>query len=413
MPQVNITIDDVNPLIAYGPVDSWMEEGPGKDKESPLYFDHTRTSTRIPGATASFSFYGSAVWLFGVKGDDHGDYNVTLDGATSSFNGSHGNNTYQVSIFTATGLALGNHSVILTSAQTNQSAPWVELDYIVWQTEIGQATDSLISAVIDDTVSAFVYQPHGAWNTYPPNASYYLNGTGHVATADGAYVTFTFSTDSVELFGSVGTSMSNYSVQLDNANAITYNAERMNNYERVLLFFETGLSAGDHTLKVVNVSTSAGLGFSIDYANITGTTNSPPSANTTVSTLSTTPQSPHKHGASAGTIVAIAVSTTVALLLFIVLCRFSRHRRRNTRVNDFHPRLSQAQSGLPISTPAPRSSRSMLKSSTPPGILQLPPQLRSQTVQLQTPVQARNPEYKHRDTGVSLTGEQLPPPGNT
>ncbi|TDL13870.1 hypothetical protein BD410DRAFT_846556 [Rickenella mellea] len=409
MPRINITIDDVHALISYGPTGSWMEEGPGKDKESPFYFDHTRMSARVPGATASFSFNGSAVWLFGVKGDDHGDYNVTLDGATSSFNGSHGNNTYQVPIFTATGLALGIHSVTLTGAQTNKSAPWVELDYIVWQTEIGQEEDTLISAVIDDTVSAFAYQPQGAWNTKPPNGSYYSNGTGHVTTVDGAYVTFTFSADSVELFGSVGTAMSNYSVQLDNGDPIIYSANRLNNYVQVPLFCATGLSASEHTLKVVNVPTSTGLGLSIDYANITGTTNSLPSANTTVSTLPTISQSAHKRGASAGT---IAVPTTLALLLFIILCLFLRHRQRNSGINDFYLRPSPMETGPPISPSVARSSRPMLKSNTPPGILPLPPQLRSQTAQLQTPMQTRKPEYRHRDTGVSLTGDQLPPPGN-
>ncbi|TDL27782.1 hypothetical protein BD410DRAFT_713444 [Rickenella mellea] len=271
MPQINVTIDDINPLITYGPPGAWQEVDPDGDDLSPHYFDQTRTGTPVLGATASFQFYGSAVWLFGAKRADHGIYNVTLDGATTSLNGT-GNELYQTPIFTATGLTLGNHSVTLINAQVNDSFPWLDLDYIVWQTEIGQATDTLISAVIEDAEPAFVYQPQGAWNTNPPGVSSFSNGSGHGTITDGAYVTFTFAADAVELFGSVGTAMSNYSVQLDNGAPVMYNANRLSNYEKVPLFFATDLSAGNHTLKIVNVPTSTGLGLSIDYASISGTT---------------------------------------------------------------------------------------------------------------------------------------------
>ncbi|TDL27778.1 hypothetical protein BD410DRAFT_713180 [Rickenella mellea] len=271
MPQVNVTIDDVNPLISYGPPGVWQEVGIGGDDLSVHYFDQTRMGSPALGATASFSFYGSAIWLFGAKRSDHGIYNVTLDGMTSSLNGT-GNEVYQAVIFNATGLTLGNHSITLTNAQVNDTFPWVDLDYIIWQTEIGQADDSLIATNIEDTEPAFSYQPQAAWGTNPPNVSGFSNSTGHNTVTDGAFATFSFTGTAVEIFGTVGAANSNYSVQLDDSEPITYNAMRLNFYPQVPLYFATGLTPGNHTLKVTNKPTSPGLGLSIDYASITGTT---------------------------------------------------------------------------------------------------------------------------------------------
>ncbi|TDL15474.1 hypothetical protein BD410DRAFT_732703 [Rickenella mellea] len=231
------------------------------------YFGGTSTGTQFTGSAASFLFYGSAVWLFGSQDASHGVYNVTLDGVTSTFNGGTAATTiYTTPIFSATGLTLGNHSVSLANAQTNNSRSLlVDLDYIMWQNDIEPEADT---AVIEDTMSAFVYEPPDAWTTDPQNISKSSNGTAHQTVTNGAYVTFTFSAESVVLYGSAGPAMSGYSVQLDNGNPIMYNATRSNSYEGVPLFVAAGLSAGVHMLKVVNLPTTIGLGLSIDFASI-------------------------------------------------------------------------------------------------------------------------------------------------
>ncbi|TDL18270.1 hypothetical protein BD410DRAFT_728761 [Rickenella mellea] len=271
MPQINVTVDDVSPLITYGPSGAWQ------GAESPFYLDSTYTIADVSAATASFSFYGSAIWIFAAKGTTSPVYNVTLDGATSSFNGIVDSPVYQTPIFNATDLTLGNHHVTLTNAPVtgNGSDPLLTLDYIVWQTEIGQASDTIKHAVIEDTDPAFDYQPENAWYSINnPNESYqYVQNSSHIHQKE-TVTDWCSQGEHIELFGFVGPEWSNYSVQLDNGDPIVRSAYRDASSEPALLFFATNLAAGNHSLKIANVPTDVPINShstSIDYANVSWT----------------------------------------------------------------------------------------------------------------------------------------------
>ena len=73
----------------------------------------------------------------------------------------------------------------------------------------------------------------------------------------------------VELFGVVGPSCGPYTVQLDNGLSRTFNASRDKVSPQTILFEGTGLSPGEHTVRITNTPFS-GQNLSIDYAVVRG-----------------------------------------------------------------------------------------------------------------------------------------------
>lgn len=84
---------------------------------SSRYYNCAFTSTQSLGATASFSFNGTFVAIYGTKGDDHGNYSVNIDGITHDGNGFVDSpNEDPVSLFNMT-LRQGPHVVTLLNSQ--------------------------------------------------------------------------------------------------------------------------------------------------------------------------------------------------------------------------------------------------------------------------------------------------------
>jgi hypothetical protein len=73
----------------------------------------------------------------------------------------------------------------------------------------------------------------------------------------------------VELYGVVGPSAGLYAVQLDNGLSRTFNSSRERFSPQVVLYQESGLSPGKHTMKIMNTPFS-GQTLSIDYAVVRG-----------------------------------------------------------------------------------------------------------------------------------------------
>jgi len=73
----------------------------------------------------------------------------------------------------------------------------------------------------------------------------------------------------VELFGTVGPSCGPYTVQLDNGPSRTFNASRDKLSPRTILYEGTGLSPGEHTMRITNTPFS-GQNLGIDYAVVRG-----------------------------------------------------------------------------------------------------------------------------------------------
>ncbi|KII92350.1 hypothetical protein PLICRDRAFT_468309 [Plicaturopsis crispa FD-325 SS-3] len=313
MPRTNTTIDNVSPLISYQPTAAWR---PGTKATDPLFLQYSNGGTfyltQIYGASASFSFNGTGVWIFGAKRPNHGPYNITLtsgDGASStgSSASSSGNGAastgsgasssgagtsssgdvassssdvasftgdgasaqpiFQTPLFIAKDLPQGKHEVVISNAFTDAGNDFLDIDFITWESEIGGDGEGLTQTLVQDTDPAWVYEPVAAWSTSLDNLAGYSSGTGHGSSTDGSTATLTFSGDGVHIFGTVGPQNSNYTVQLDSASPPTaYNASSQTFAAQTLLWGAAGLGPGEHNVTLTSRPVKAGLGLNIDYA---------------------------------------------------------------------------------------------------------------------------------------------------
>lgn len=83
-------------------------------------------------ASAVFTFNGTAIWIFGAKRDNHGPYNVTLDGQTTDDNGYDPNppGQFQTPLFSATGLSPGQHVVSIGNTPPSTQQLYLDVDFV-------------------------------------------------------------------------------------------------------------------------------------------------------------------------------------------------------------------------------------------------------------------------------------------
>src|SRR5215472_11546703 len=120
-----IMTDDTDPAITYTGGFTAFSMGPS-------YWQQTDHSCSASG-TASFTFNGTGCVWYGFKGNNHGIATVQVDGGTAVTVDTYAVNQYIGPIWQVTGLAPGNHTVLITATNTknaNSSANWVDVDAI-------------------------------------------------------------------------------------------------------------------------------------------------------------------------------------------------------------------------------------------------------------------------------------------
>ncbi|KAH7927506.1 hypothetical protein BV22DRAFT_1031695 [Leucogyrophana mollusca] len=315
MPLVTHLIDDKTPLIRYD--DTWAP-GTSADSFADQYYLGTFTTTNVTGGAASWSFNGTAFWIYGSRRDNHGTYSVTVDGETYPNNNGQSDTFYfQQVLFNMTGLTQGMHSVQIENTGTN--AQYLDIDLVVWQSEVGEEGDQLVAQVVQDTDPSFQFQSP-AWNTNPPDVNFFNNGTGHSTTTYDATATYTFTGDSVALYGTVGPENGPYSVQLDGGEAVQFNATQFMLYTQTMLYYADNLGSGSHRLMITNLPDQDGQYLSVDYAQVTSlasagsTVNPSPASSGSARYASTT--NAVGTGGIAGIVVCIAAALVAALAAF-------------------------------------------------------------------------------------------------
>ncbi|KAH7888794.1 hypothetical protein F5I97DRAFT_1935252 [Phlebopus sp. FC_14] len=300
MPLVTTLIDDKSPLITY---DASWTPGTSADSQADQYYLGTFTINNETDGTAKFSFNGTAFWIYGAKRSNHGSYTVQVDDATfANNNGDSPNNLFQQSLFNLSGLSQQLHTVSITN--TASGGLYVDIDLIVWQSEVGSDSDQLVPETVEDTDPRFQYQDL-AWSTSPSNVNFFSNGTGHTTESYNASATFIFTVrEAITLFGATGPSNGPYSVQLDEGQAIKYNATTFTPLYGVTLFHADNLGSGQHEITVTNLPDTNGQSLSIDYAVLLSSSTSSLTTSTDPSQLSS--------GAIAGVVVSV-VAAVVAL----------------------------------------------------------------------------------------------------
>ena len=83
------------------------------------------------GASASLTFNGTAVWIYGSKRGDHGRYNTTLDGRVFAGDGFYDGDQFQQVLFSAAELdGTKKHRVSIANLFTNARSPYLDIDSV-------------------------------------------------------------------------------------------------------------------------------------------------------------------------------------------------------------------------------------------------------------------------------------------
>ncbi|KAJ6516956.1 hypothetical protein DFH09DRAFT_1287883 [Mycena vulgaris] len=241
MASANFTIDDTSPLIQYAGI--WSA---GSDTLDPL--GHLRVtlglvtvplvySTRIyTGSSATFTFNGTQVYVYGAKRDNHGPHSITLDGTTTAFDG-FSETALWTTLFVSDLLAQGLHTVTVTNQMRNSTNAYHDIDYASSRIcpLFTRCTETVAAADHMDIHRGRTWTPPAVFSTYEPEAacstdleavllSGFSSGNGHVTIVYGASACLTFQGDVITIFGAVGPSIAPYSVQLDGMPRGTLNA---------------------------------------------------------------------------------------------------------------------------------------------------------------------------------------------
>ncbi|KAG1866695.1 hypothetical protein F4604DRAFT_1682768 [Suillus subluteus] len=281
MSSFSFLADDKSPFIHYD--STWAPGNSGDDNLADQYFRGTFQTSNVTGSVATFSFNGTAFWIYGAKRSNHGTYTVTVDGANYAGNDGQSNNAlFQQVLFNQSDLTQGLHTVSLTNTATGNL--YVDIDMVTWQTEFSGT--QLVTESVDDADPRFQYQ-EPAWNTSPTNVNLFNNGTGHSTSVSDASVTLTFT--ALE----------------------TYNATAYLTFYEVMLYHADNLGAGQHQLTLVNLPETNGQTLNIDYALLTSSSNS--SSSSELHLQASMQFQLQSSGLSSGAIVGIVVAVGVAL----------------------------------------------------------------------------------------------------
>ncbi|KAF9522649.1 hypothetical protein CPB83DRAFT_887409 [Crepidotus variabilis] len=319
MPTLTTSIEDTSPVIVYSQSNgyqSWRAGSSKTDASLDSYSSGSYMVTNASQASVSFSFYGTGVQLFGSKRQGHGFYQISIDSlvypqVNGGVNDTQGQ--FNVQLFSTVALAAGYHTVKMTNLGTGD----LDLDYLTWQTPIGEVEDTLRTITLQDTDPAFTYNPSANWFNTPANLGFFSGGTGHATSIAGSWLELKFTGDAIALYGPLTPNGPAYTVSLDGQASGNYSSASQAIYRPQQLLYQAGnLQGKEHTLKVQTEDNTSGSQFVVDYALVYSTS----TAKSTGPSLST------------GAIIGAALGSFFLLVIIIVALFFgfrcwSRYRK--------------------------------------------------------------------------------------
>ena len=91
----------------------------------------TFTVTTAYDASATLTFNGTAVWVYGAKRDNHGPYVAVLDGQVYQGNGYYDSQMFKQVLFSAVELDdAKTHTVSVTNRPNDDTRPYLDIDYV-------------------------------------------------------------------------------------------------------------------------------------------------------------------------------------------------------------------------------------------------------------------------------------------
>lgn len=335
----NVSLEDSSPLISYSPAGAWTDTPQG-DFSSSSYSGSSFHTTSTPGASLSFSFNGTGIWLYGARRSEYGSYTISVDGVEMmQENANSPDSEFQQSLGGVASLQMGSHEVTLTN-----TGSMVDLDYVVFEADGPEATTV---ATFDDSDVHITYDSQWALGNHPG----FYNSTIHYTQSADASLGFSFTGDSIAIYGTVAQSMGNYSVNLDGVEK-TYNAGGAGSsqvlHATTLLYYANNIGSQSHN--VVLTANPSGLGdaafFELDSVSVASSdggsvgTLGYPSDITTTSVSPATPtvlsdsqpraaSDSNQFNTNKGVIAGAAAAAAICALGIIFLGIFLWKRRRS------------------------------------------------------------------------------------
>lgn len=333
MPSFQAIVEDTAPFLVYSA--NWRAGTSADDSSADKYTQSSFTVTQAANATMSFTFFGTYVGIYGAKRGNHGPYQVQVDNQQYPIgNGVATPDAFNQTLF-STNLQNGLHTVTLT----NNANTYLDVDYVSWQTSVGNDAETLIVNTYQDSHPAFSYSPTSSWGT-PDFVSSFSGSTGHATTTPGAFAEFTFAGDAVGLYGPVGPSgAAAFSVQVDGGTPMNSTTNKQFYRPQQLLYYGSNLGSGIHTLKIqFGSSSGSNQALAIDYAEVYTT---PSLGGSFGTTLPVRVASAFPIGATVG----LAITSTLAFLalaavVFLFLQRHKNHLFSSLRTDPETPTMS-------------------------------------------------------------------------
>lgn len=302
MPLHNVTVEDSSPLVIYRNFTQWVDSLNGSDYaqySGPSNgFNSNHNTSEV--ATVDFPFNGTAIYVFGSTGPDHGNFTVSLiadnnfppvndyslapansveNTTTTSFSN---DKQFKQLLFSRTGL---DQSVPHLISLTNSGQTQFILDYFIVESNIAGSSSTVLEYILDDTAPNFTY--NGNWTSVDAKlmktdtgsqfTDLFNNKTQTFTSLNGSEVVLKFSGSGVAVHGTWALGMA-FFASMDGQGPLRVNSpislSGIYNRPRELIYYMDNLEDKEHALSLVNDPLPhEGLNdLSIDYA-VVSTTN--------------------------------------------------------------------------------------------------------------------------------------------
>ncbi|KAK0225868.1 hypothetical protein IW262DRAFT_1358271 [Armillaria fumosa] len=353
MASLNLTVEDGSPLIFYSPAGAWTDS-PNDDSSLPNYSGVSLHTTSTEGATATISFHGTGLTIYGGHRPTYGTYTVSLDGqGLSKGNASDIQASTRRLLASASGLSNGNHTAIITNTGST-----IDIDYIDIECEIGSGPE-LITIPFDDVDSHISYLPSESdWNINDKPA--FINGTLHFTDVTDASASLSFTGDAVALYGTVSPDHANMRVSVDGLETTfsgSSNGSVSSLHPGILLYFSNGLGPDNHTITISAYrEPSTGPFIDIDaiivyFSNGTNNDGGPVNGarHPVVSSLPSDASPPDSNSVATSTVVGAVLGGVGGMALLAALLFLLYRRKRLTRPRE--DAISPSTPDLPMQRP--------------------------------------------------------------
>ncbi|KAK7049134.1 hypothetical protein R3P38DRAFT_2872826 [Favolaschia claudopus] len=333
-------VDDRDPLIQYA--GNWNDAG------ASLEFNSTTRWSDLQGSTASLTFVGTSITIFGTvaaKTSPQASLDFSIDNSSSGIYTPPSNMSSDIhheALWVSPPLNDGSHTLVITQTAAETQGE-IYLDYIMYNT----TSSSVRSHFIDDRDPRIIYTP--AWRKLSSELDFQHTSQG--SSSKGDTFSLRFEGKAVSFYGDINNGSAanalNASMVIDGGPPVFFvpslqpESETNNN----LIFDSGNLLEGNHTLVVTAENDHP---IWVDYFLVTPNTET--QSTKTGSNPSSMKQSPTK--TPIGTIIGIVCGALAFLALGVALGFLCRRRilRRSQTTNN-------SESGPSVNIPGRHASR--------------------------------------------------------